>query len=74
MQLQTILTRVPEATQILRNEVAAAERKRDVLRNLRSVWDDAERLKNLEIPEIKRKLQEYENEKSKISSEAEDVC
>ncbi|KAJ3021198.1 DNA repair protein rad50 [Thoreauomyces humboldtii] len=71
-KLQTILDRIPEARKAADEELAVAEQTRDSLLNLRTVWDDAERLRDSEIPEIRKRLDEYERERETLQTTQED--
>ncbi|KAI8914853.1 AAA domain-containing protein [Powellomyces hirtus] len=71
-KLQAILDRIPEASKAAEIDLADVEKKRSALLNLRTDWDDAERLEKVEIPEIRKRLAEYESEKDKLLSEIED--
>ncbi|TPX67058.1 hypothetical protein SpCBS45565_g04024 [Spizellomyces sp. 'palustris'] len=73
-KMQSILDKVPEVTQAAEAALQAAEMRRNALSELRTDWDYAERLRNVEIPEIRRRMEQDEDERHKIASASEDIA
>ncbi|KAJ3051631.1 DNA repair protein rad50 [Rhizophlyctis rosea] len=72
-RLENILHKVPDARRRTAEEIGETEAKRDQLRGLQSVNDDADRLKNVEIPELNARIEEYEGDRAIVMSGLEDV-
>ncbi|KNC96521.1 rad50 [Spizellomyces punctatus DAOM BR117] len=68
------LAKVPEVTQAAEGALQAAEMRRNALSELRTDWDYAERLRNVEIPEIRTRMEQDEDERHKIASASEDIA
>ena len=72
-KLTKSLNRIPEAIKDSKDELDVAEKARNALRDLQKVWDRAQRLKDEEIPKLKKSCEDLMQEKAFLVSEHEDV-
>ncbi|KAJ3282661.1 DNA repair protein rad50 [Borealophlyctis nickersoniae] len=71
-KLEGILARVPEATRTAEDDLASSEKRRQMLRDLQSTYDEVEKLRTTEIPNIEAKIEQYEGDRTVILSTLED--
>jgi DNA repair protein RAD50 len=72
-KLETVLARVPQATQVAESEYQKAEEIMKKLRDLQSFWDDCDRLSNVELPELREQKENYDAEHLTLATNAEDA-
>jgi DNA repair protein RAD50 len=72
-KLETVLARVPQATQVAESEQLKAEESVKRLRDIQSIWDDCDRLSKIELPELREQKQKYDFEHSTLATTAEDA-
>lgn len=73
LNLQKILEKIPERTTLANDVFDKCEKQMAALVGLSSVWDDIQRLENVEIPELVKSKNLYEKEKEEVSNNSENA-
>ncbi|KAJ2994360.1 DNA repair protein rad50 [Globomyces sp. JEL0801] len=72
-KLDTVLARVPDATKKADAELEKWTKTLNALKELRSAWDDCERLSNIELTELRKQRDQYEKEKAIAKKKLDDL-
>ncbi|KAI8898254.1 hypothetical protein BC833DRAFT_620511 [Globomyces pollinis-pini] len=72
-KLDTVLARVPDATKKADAELEKWTKTLNALKELRSAWDDCERLSNIELTELRKQRDQYEKEKATAKKKLDDL-
>ncbi|RKO89682.1 hypothetical protein BDK51DRAFT_32956, partial [Blyttiomyces helicus] len=70
-KLHRKIAKAPESMRQQEDAMAQLEARVQQLRDLQTTWDDAERLRSTEIPEIRERLAEYEEDAKAIKEDCE---